>query len=62
MTFDVISLGSAIGLACTVQLLMHQLGVYEEFVNIGLVSNNITMFDENAKLDYVVDYTPSHAM
>jgi hypothetical protein len=39
-----------------------QLGIYEEFCNVSIPNNFVYMHDENAVLDYAVDFTPRTAL
>jgi len=34
------------------------MGIYEDFVKASLVNNKVAMRDENAALDFVVDFSP----
>jgi hypothetical protein len=51
--------GSALSLGDTVAPLFKQLGIYDDFVNASLVNDQVYMRDEQGKLDFVVDFSPS---
>ncbi|KAG0043825.1 hypothetical protein BGZ83_011002 [Gryganskiella cystojenkinii] len=55
-------LGSALVMGATVAYLFQQLGIYDEFVSQTLVSQKVTMRDENCNFDFIVDFSPLAAL
>ncbi|KAG0044809.1 hypothetical protein BGZ83_009915 [Gryganskiella cystojenkinii] len=61
-TMAIKPLGSALALSSSVGPIFEQLGIYEDFVNIGIKNRIGVVRDENAKLDYKVDFTPCETL
>lgn len=42
--------------------LFRQLGIYEDFTNASLRNDQVIMRDENAQVDFLVDFSPKTVM
>ncbi|GJJ71680.1 hypothetical protein EMPS_04030 [Entomortierella parvispora] len=51
-------LGSALAMGASVASLFRQLGIYEQFTQLSLVSHKVNMRDQHCVFDYSVDFSP----
>ncbi|GJJ72577.1 salicylate hydroxylase [Entomortierella parvispora] len=54
-------LGSAFAFGAVVAPILHQLGIYDEFCKASIVNHLAHMRDDNAKLDFIADFSPGEA-
>jgi len=54
--------GSAFFLSCLVTSLFHQLGIYDDVYAASILNQSLIMRDDNAKLDHIMDFTPTETL